>query len=376
MDPLNATTNGTNGQSAAPETTAPATQTPAPAQSQPAASVPQAAPAQTAPGSGLPAQPAAAPAAAATPGIREMLRNFGVDINVPDDQAAMRELANMYRQQGDLRQLAGYGQQYLQHADQFQAYQRQQEDARRAEEAKRQQSWFQAPPYDPSWASKLTRDPNTGQIGVIPGNDPSLAQKYLAWTEHQRGFMDKLAQDPIGTIRPGIEQVAREVASQMIQQQLGGYQEQNAAEQFVRQHSEWLHERDASGGLVIDQRTGRPALSQMGQRFGSYVQEAANLGLRDVAAQQKYAMSGVQRDYAIARLSQGMQQQTPPADPAQAARDGFLRQAAGERAAPAAPPGAGVNGQQPPPQPGNRGLMDQMLADMRAAGFQPGQQLT
>lgn len=347
---------------------------PAPSPSAPAAapqSTSQPAPTLSAP---APQAPQAAPAATQQQGVRDLLRNFGVDFSAaPDDNTALQHLANVYRESQNLRQLAGYGQQYVQHADQFQAYLKQQQEVRQREEQAKQQSWWKAPEYDPSWSTKLVRDPNTGAIGVVPGADPSLAGKYMAWVDHQRGFLDKFSADPVGAIRPGIEQVARQVAQELIGQQLGGLREQTAAQQFVQQNSDWLHARNQDGSVAVNPQTGMPALSPMGQRFAGYVQEAESLGLREVAAQQKYALANVQRDYLLARSSQPAQQQ-PQVDPAVAAQQQFLATAAGQRQ-PAVPPG-NVNGSPPPVNTGTRGLMDQMLADMQAAGFQPGQRLT
>jgi hypothetical protein len=356
---------------------------PAPAASQaaPAGGAAVGGAAATAPGAHAHApQPAPQPAPAA-PGVRDILRGYGLDFGQAGEAEVIQHLAGVYRQAGEWQQLAQHGQQYLAHRDQFEQFLRQRQEAAEREQQARQQ-WWKAPEYDPTWASKLMRDPTTGELKVIPGADPSVAQKYMAWVEHQRSFLDRLAQDPVGAIRPGVEQVAREVAQQLIQQQLGGLQERTAAGSFVQQNSDWLHQRDGEGNVLYDQQTGRPALSPLGRRFAHYVVEAEQMGLGDVASQQRYALAGVQRDYLLAYARQQAGQQAgQPQDPAsrqalaEQQRQQFLRQAAGARAAPAAPPpGAGVAGS-PPPASGPRALAQAMLADMQAAGFGPGQQL-
>ena len=273
-------------------------------------------------------------------GVREALAAYGVDLRqqFQDDHAALQHLALAYRQAQQGSELARYGQEYLQHADEFQRYLAQRQAAAEQQRAQQQQ-WWKAPEYDPRWLSQITRDPTTGELKALPGQDPSVVSKYLAWTEHQRGFLERFAQDPMKAIGPGIEQVVRQMAGELIQQQLGGYTEQQRAAAFVTENSGWLHARDASGQLVRDQG-GQPTLSDWGQRFLGYVQEAQKYGLRDVNSQQKYALGLVQRAFLLAR-EQGAAGQ--PASQAQAAaagavaapdvnrqqKDNFLAKAAG-----------------------------------------------
>ena len=266
----------------------------------------------------------------------------------------------------------------MRNADGFNAYLRQQQEAAQKQQAAQQPTWWKAPEYDPSWASKLTRDPATGEVKALPGNDPTLVQKYLAWAEHQRGFLDKFAQNPIEAIKPGIEQIARQMAQEIVQQHLGGYQQQTQAQQVVEQNSAWIHERDAQGRLIMDPRTGKPALSHWGQVYAGYVREAENLGIRDVQKVSRFALTGVQRDYMAAR----MQQQQAPQQAAaagEAAKQQFLQNAGAGVHSPnvGSQHAGGVNGapNNPPPMKTQRDLAAIMLQNMQAAGFQPNQQL-
>lgn len=319
------------------------------------------------------------PAAAQSPSFRDSLRNYGVDLGnrFQDDNSALQHLAQAYQQSQQQNELARYGQEYVRHASEFQAWQR----ARQEEQARLQQNqnnWWKAPEYDPTWASRLMRDPTTGEIRALPGQPPDLVQKYTAWAEHQRTFMDRFAQDPIQAIRPGIEQVVQQMAGQIVEQQLTAYRQQSEAQSFVQEHSEWLHARDAQGRLIPDARTGMPALSPLGQRFLGYVQQAEQIGLRDVRAQREHALGLVQRDYLLAQAQGGQRPApgtpAPAADPAAAARNNFLQQNAGNPPTPAAPAG-NVNGAVPPAS-GSRGLAEMLMRDLQAQGFAPGQLIT
>jgi hypothetical protein len=328
-------------------------------------------------GVGAPGPTPGASQAAQEQSVRDYLAERGLDLrnHYQDDHAVLNHLAEVARQAQELAQYQPYVQQYMQHAGQFQQWLAEQQRQRQAQQAQQQQ-WWNAPEYDPSWASKIYRD-EQGQYRVLPGNDPAIINKYLAWAEHQKGFFDKFARDPIAAIRPGIEQVIQEVAGRMVQQHLGQYQEQTAAQTFIEQNSDWLHEKDQSGRAVLDPRTGRPALSSLGRQFAQYVFEAERLGLQDTASQQRYAMGLVQRDFLLARAGQA---QAPPPDAAPGrnpAAQQFLQQAAQQRQQPQVqqPPGNSNGSYQSPSGPTQRGLQELLMREFAAAGIQPGQQL-
>ncbi len=312
-------------------------------------------------------------------GFREALRNFGVELpqqQFADDQAAMRHIAEMMRQAPDLRQLAGYGQEYLQHREQFTAWQRQQEEARRQQQQQSQQ-WWKAPEYDPSWVQKLYADPVTGEIRVRPGNDPMIAAKYQAWLDHQRGFLDRFSQDPVKALQPGIEQIATEIAQRMIQKHLGGYQEQSQAREVIQSNSGWMHERDEQGRVLMDPQTGRPALSEWGRRYATYVQRAEQMGLSNVQAQHDYAYGLVQRDAALARYGQQAQSQQALSQSDQAKQDFLNRAAQQHNPNQGAAHTTGHNGAATQPvMNGVESLKQQMLKNLEAAGYPQGKPLS
>lgn len=307
-------------------------------------------------------------------GVRDALKGLGVELppQYSDDRSALAALAASYRQNQEMQPLAQAGREYQQYRDQFTAWRAQQAEAERAKASQAQASWWKAPEFDPSWRSKLVRDPQTGEIKALPGNDPSIVQKFLAAEEHRQQFMDRFAFDPLGAVKPGVEEVARKIAMEIVQQHLGGYQERVAAQGIVQQNSAWLHARDAQGNVVIDQGTGRPQLSEMGQRYAHYVGVGAQRGWSQ-DQQHEYAMTAVQRDYLLQnRAAPTAAAQTATGDAAKAA---FLQSAAGVRGVTggaAVAPGV-VTPANGSPMNGMRDLQNRMLQNMAAGGILPGQ---
>jgi hypothetical protein len=300
--------------------------------------------------------------------VRDALATYGYDIRnqYQDDHQALQHLVSLARQAQEQSQLLPYAQQYLQHAPQFQQWLQAQRQQKLAQE-QQQQNWWKAPEYDPSWQNKIVRDPQTGELKTLPGSSPDLIQKYLAWADHQRSFLDKFSQDPISAIRPGIEQLVQEQAAKIVQQQLHHYQEQTLARQVLNQHAEWMYERGQDGNV---------RLSPMGRRYGEYVNQIERAGIMDTQTQNEMAFGLVQRDFLLAKMQaagQGVQQQTAqapaPVDPKQA----FLAQAAaGASNQPSAPPG-NVNGSYKAPNgPSRIGLAEELTKALAAAGIGPG----
>jgi hypothetical protein len=332
---------------------------------------------------GQPGTPVAPAPTQAELTVRQVLQNLGYQgaDQFSNDHQALQNLVAQARHAQENQQLYQYGQQYLQHAPQFQQWLQAQEQQRQAQ-AQQQQNWWSAPEFNAEWQHQIYQDPTSGELRVKPGAPLDALQKYNAWRNHQTNFLNNFSRDPIGSIRPGIEQVVQNVASQMVQRALQAQQEQATAQQFIQQHGSWLHETDQNGQPVADPRTGRPALSSLGQSFARHVFEAERMGLMDSASQQRYAMTALQRDFLLARYQAAQQPQnqgvnTPvPPTPGQAQKDSFLQQAAAAAAQNPGQPLGQTQGQYQSPQGfSTRGLADAMLNDLRAAGFQPGQQL-
>lgn len=260
-------------------------------------------------------------------GIRDAARQYGYDLgNVADDHAALQQLILRAQQSQQLQQMAQYGQLYLQHADQFQRWQREQQESAQRQQQQAAQ-WFKAPEWDANWRNLITRDPQTGEYKPAPGAPPDIVQKYLTGLQHQQSFLERFAFDPIGAIKPGLEQMVQQIAGQIAQQQLGGYRDQTFAQGFIQQNSPWLYQQDQNGQQIRGM-DGRPVLSQWGQAFRGYVAEAAQSGIGNEEMRAKYAMSMVQRDFLA--YQQQLSQQQPAGD---AAKQQFIQQAQAAQAA-------------------------------------------
>lgn len=346
------------------------------------ASTSPATPSATSPGTSGSGEGGAAGNAAASGGtdwvsIREAAQRAGYAdaAKFQDDGTFLTQLILQAQQARQAQELAQYGRQYLQHADQFQAYLRSQQEAAQRQQQQQQQPWWKAPEYDPTWRYKLTRDPQTGEIRPAPGADPEVVRKYMQAIEHRDQFLDKFAFNPIEAIKPGIEEVARAVAQQIVQEQLGGFRGQLQAQQIVQQASPWLYERDQQGNYVYGQ-DGRPQLSAAGRLYRTYAQQGYELGIRNDAQLHAYAEGLVQRDLALLKLQQlqaqqgGQQQQQQAAAAGDAAKAAFVERAAGSGGARHIPSSGGSETNGGGTQNGKgQPLAERMRAAFRAKGI-------
>jgi hypothetical protein len=254
--------------------------------------------------------------------LHEALRQAGYELpEGTEGYAALTRVVQDAKRARELAHLEPYGRQYVQHADKFQAYLKAQDEAARKAQTPEPAKWWNPPQYDPAWQSKIVRD-QQGNLQVLPGHDPAILNKFLAWREHQQDFIERFTSDPIGAIRPGIEEVVQQVAERLVQDRLAQTQAQQFTTDFLRQN-EWLYEAGD-----------RSRLSPEGRAFTHYLAEAEKLGLPDDQARSRYALSMTQAHVAVARS----QQQAPPDQQNARAKQDFLdrgQQAAQRPATPA-----------------------------------------
>lgn len=193
---------------------------------------------------------------------------------------------------------------YSQNASEFRRWREEQQRAQQEKQA-REAQWFKAPEWDARWRSMLEQDPQTGQLRPRADAPPDVVQKYLAGVQHQRDFLEKFAFDPVGAIKPGIQQLIREEASRLVGEQVGQVYQRQQVSEFIKSNP-WIVERTPDGG---------ERLSAWGQRLQSHVERAQQLGITNLQAQQDYAMALIQADWARAQA----QQQQAPAQQAPAA---------------------------------------------------------
>lgn len=292
----------------------------------------------------------------------EAARKYGLsDVaqQYPDPDAALAMMAQQIQQYRQVQPVLPYAQLYQQHQQQFQEYLRHQQEQQRQQAQAQQQAWWKAPEFKPEWRDAVEQDPQTGQWRVKDGYPPDTVQRLREALLHQRQFLDRFAFDPIGSIKPGIEEVVREEAQKIVQQHLGGYQDKVFSDSWVANNREWLFQQGPNG----------PVLSPSGQQFGAYVQQLEQAGIRDVRMQQQLALGMLQRDAAVARL-----QQLLPAQQQQQANQNLIQGAAQNRPQPSGSvnsltaPGAA----EAPSQNAGLGLADRLRRDFAAAGLSDG----
>lgn len=294
-------------------------------------------------------------------GVLAALKGYGID-GFADEHTALQQLALSHRRAQQQDGLVRYGQLYLQHADQFNAYLRQQQEQARQQQQPAPPSWWKAPEFKPEWRDAVERD-EQGNYRVKQGYAPDTLAKLQEGLSHQRTFLDKFSFDPIGTIKPGIEQVVKEVAQQMIQQNFGQYQEQQTAHQ-IADSNPWIFQRDAQGRKVMSPE-GRPSLTPEGQRYAHYIGMAEQQGIRDVQSQDTFARSMVERDLLRAQLQQAGQA-TQVASANQQAKDQFLQNQNRPNVAGSIPSGGpGVK----PSQNTSLGLKERLANSFKQAGY-------
>lgn len=336
------------------------------AQSSSAASAPGSSPSSATGGAptsqgGQPAagSPNPAQAAAQSAGWYAELEKHGIPLKAQTEQEAITQLANLYKQaqtlQYQYQQVAPYAQLYQQNQGKFHAWQQQQAEEERKRQQEQPKPWWnqywQPPEFDPSWERLITKD-EQGRLVPAEGAPPDIVHKYLNYRAYRTQQAERLMQNPFEFFEKPIKDLATQVAQEIVQKQLGGYQENAFAKDFIRENSSWLHERDPQGQVVVDPYTKQPLLSQWGQVFRNHVINAEKLGIRDAKSQQEYALGLTQRDWAFASQQQPQPQvqqpqvQQPAAEQRQAANQAFLQQAGQQKPAGRQTPPSNVPQQQ------------------------------
>lgn len=223
--------------------------------------------------------------------IRDYARQAGLDLShLPDSRAAadyLLQLAranNAYLEYG--RQLAPYYSQFtqwLQSQQQGGGQQGQQQQQRPANP-------FGIPEYDPGWLELVERDANGNWIPK-PGAPPDIVFRIQNYSRARQAALDRLLSNPADVLGPVLQQAIQPMLQQYLQQNLGHYQDQQFANQFVSQNSQWLHMRDQNGNIITDPITRTPVLTNEGHRFLQHLRKAEEIGIRSLQDQQAYAMN-------------------------------------------------------------------------------------
>jgi hypothetical protein len=221
----------------------------------------------------------------------------------------------------------------------YQQYLRQQQQPAPAATPQKPANPFGLPEFDHGLLKFLRRDPATGAVVAEPGAPPDAAARYAAYMDRMTQVQQQFWADPMQFLGQQVEQRAGRIAQQLIQQHLGGYQEQVKTDQIVQQNADWIFAAGPGGQRQYrtDPLTGRqtPVLTPQGQAYARFVEEATRLGIGQAEGQHRYAVEKLQLAMLLAR-QQGQQ----AAQQGQQAAQQFTQAAAAQP--PGAPPPASV----------------------------------
>ena len=306
--------------------------------------------------------PAAEPEEAGFVSIRDAAKEFGVDLSAyEDDDAALRALVTQVQQANQWRQLA---EQQRLHLAQLQSGQppSKPEPAAPPEEPK----FWSPPEFNPSWLSLVTRGPNGELVpNTAAGGTPDIVAKIQQYATHRMNEQDKFWNNPYGYFEGYLahrEQKVLERARELAREEDARLREGYDTHNFIKEHSGWLFEHDADNNPVMN--GGRPQLSEEGQAFMGFVNEASQELKLPPDAQVRYAMR--LRD--AWKASRGNGESTP-----EQKKQDFLdkrnlppgRQPNASASTHRAPDRSG----QTPPQNAHQSLEELMRANLKAAGI-------
>lgn len=293
--------------------------------------------------------------------ILDVAREMGYQ-NIPEGASEHQFLQHLLlsaSQVQQYQQLANYGQEFLRDRDSYtrwkQEQQRQQEIAQQGQKAK----WWDAPEFDPRWRNQVYRDPQTGELRTLPGASPSIVEKLSAWQQFERDQTDKLLKDPIGTLRPGLEEVVGDMIAKAMQQQQTQFQDLTFSQQFLRDNASWLYDRDQAGNQVN-------RLSQWGQVFKGHVDSLLGMGMRGDEQVANLALQLTEHALLSWKYRQQQGQQNVQTQGQQQKED-FLRQAATTQTTPAQT-GSPLPVETRGPQNPSLGLQDRLRQKFQTGG--------
>ena len=205
-----------------------------------------------------------------------------------DDESFVNFLVQQHRNAEQSQQLNPYAQRYLQHAQAFEQFLQQQQQATAQVQPQAQKRFWNPPEYNPSWSRFVARD-DRGNLALVPGagGTPDIIPKIGAYDQYVRDFVHNFTNDPSKTLTPLIHEVVQPLLEQHLQQQFGVLQERTAAREFLSANNAWLYA--SNNGQTLRDGTGHLVLSENGQLFANLVHEAEQMGLDTVAKQQHFA---------------------------------------------------------------------------------------
>lgn len=213
--------------------------------------------------------------------IREVLGDYGIASDqFEDDRAALRALADGYRQASQPNFYAQLGQQYAQHADEFRSFLQ----SRRAAQAEPAVDPDAQPEFDESWLRQVDQDEATGMYRALPGVNPVVADKLNAYAS----WLRKYQTNPIGFVQRYVEKNVEKLVAPILEKRFGAIQEQAHVANILQTRAPILYQYDAQGAPVRD-LGGRMVLSEAGRLYVHFVKQASDMGIMSPQKADEYA---------------------------------------------------------------------------------------
>lgn len=190
------------------------------------------------------------------------------------------------------QQLIPYAQEYAQYKPQFDQWRAQQsqqmQPAPQPQQMQQQaappkQGWWNPPPVRESYKQYLVKDENGREV-IHPDAPLDARHSLYEYQKYKADFAQKFLSDPQEALGPMVEDRARSIAQQIVQEQFQQAQEASYVSGLEKENSDWLYQAD-----------GRTPTRE-GLMVQRYIGIAAQRGIVDPEARWEYACDLVERD--------------------------------------------------------------------------------
>lgn len=241
---------------------------------------------------------AAAPVADSGPGIYGAFRNLPQFHGMDDRAIASHLYQSLQREQAATRALQQYqqiipaAQEYLSNRPQYEkwvaAQQAQQQPPQQAQpEAKK---WWDPPQVRDAYKQYLVRDENGREV-ISPDAPLDARHALVEYQNYKAEFAKRFLENPEEALGPMVQRIAEQQAAEIVQSQLGNYQQAQYVSSLEDQNKDWLYDQNGN-------------VSAAGVKAQEYIEQAKALGIQGVQARWDYAVAMVERDLLNQRYQQ------------------------------------------------------------------------
>lgn len=266
-------------------------------------------------------------------GVMENFRQLPQFRGYSENQIAQTLYQTMQREQAASRGLAQYQQifpnlqQYMADRPQYEAWRKAQQAQSQAQQQaapqqKPKSSWWNPPEVREAYKQYLVKDPETGRDMISPEAPLDARHALTEYQAYKTKFAKDFLEDPEKTLGPMVEDRAKSIAQEIVQQTLKQRDNESFVDSLQAENSDWLF--DQQGNVTPE-----------GYAVHKYVEEAKSLGiaspqdrwqyardkveylllLRDFEARQSHEQQQFQPQPQATQQPQIQQQSTPPQQP-------------------------------------------------------------